>query len=295
MSDGRTYWLAKDAAWWRREWIVVLGEEFGPAGPAVIDWLECEAKSQNDGGRVKAGPTTVARGTFVDVVTVSHVLSRAVTLCLLLDYEEHGGRFTCRIAWWQADQGKASAAKRKRDWRAGGPENTDDPAPLSRSVPDCPGESRSVPKCPPTGQDSINVKDSFRAAASRAAHESEKASSEDKATCRLFAEMLLAHNSKARIPKAGTGAQAEWLRHMRLLREADANEPGEIARLVRWVFTSGHKDALFWADTIAAPAGFRKHFAQIWARMLAADRPPLAAVPDRPETSVEYLRRTGQL
>ena len=80
MSDGRTHWWAKDSAWWRREWIVELGEEFGAEGPAVIDWLACEAKAQNDGGFVKAGRKSVARGCFVPAETVSHVLSRSVSL-----------------------------------------------------------------------------------------------------------------------------------------------------------------------------------------------------------------------
>jgi hypothetical protein len=144
MSAGRTIWRAKDVGWWRREWIVVLGEEFGAAGPAVIDWLECEAKAQNDGGTVKAGPNTAARGCFVDVVTVSHVLSRAVTLGLLVDYRESDGRFICRIAWWQGDQEKALAANRQARSRSRPPVNPDDPPPLSRPVTPSHVESRSV-------------------------------------------------------------------------------------------------------------------------------------------------------
>ena len=153
-GGGRTVWRAKDAAWWRREWIVELGEEFGAAGPSVIDWLECEAKSQNDGGRVKAGPRTVARGCFVDLVTVGHVLSRSVTLGLLVDYEDKGGRFECRISWWQADQDKSSAAIRKARQRAA---NTGDSESLSRSVTVSHGESRPVTECPTTGQDRTGV------------------------------------------------------------------------------------------------------------------------------------------
>lgn len=147
MSGGRTVWRAKDAGWWRREWIVALGEEFGAAGPAVIDWLECEAKAQNDGGLVKAGPRTVARGCFVDVVTVGHVLSRAVTLGLLLDYRESDGRFICRIAWWQADQQRLADTVRKQRQRNGATADPDDMPPPSRPVTDGHGESRPVTKC----------------------------------------------------------------------------------------------------------------------------------------------------
>lgn len=114
MSNGRTIWWAKDCAWWRREWIVVLGEEFGPAGPAVIDWLSCEAKAQNDGGWVKTGRRSVSRGCFVPLVTVGHVLSRSVTLGLLEDFSELNDRFQCRISGWRSDQERGQAAARKQ-------------------------------------------------------------------------------------------------------------------------------------------------------------------------------------
>lgn len=128
--SGRTIWLAKDADWWQREWIIALGEEFGPAGPAVIDWLECAAKRQHSAGYVKAGLRALARGVFTEVVTVSHVLSRAVTLGLLVDYEERDGIFTGQISWWDADQTRALDASRQRRHRA----KTEDSAALSRSV-----------------------------------------------------------------------------------------------------------------------------------------------------------------
>src|SRR6185312_2449152 len=137
VSDGRTIWRARDTHWREREWIVILGEEFGAAGPAVIDYLEDQAKLQNDGGRVKTGPRAIARGSFVDVVTVGHVLSRSVTLGLLDEFEDRDGRFTCRVTWFAADQGKAMAANRKAKQRASTPVEPDDPSPLSRSVPPC--------------------------------------------------------------------------------------------------------------------------------------------------------------
>lgn len=144
MSDGRTIWRARDTHWREREWIVILGEEFGAAGPAVIDYLEDQAKIQNDGGRVKSGPRAVARGAFVDSVTVGHVLSRAVTLGLLVDYRESNGRFVCTIAWFAADQGKGLAANRKQRQRSGATVKPDDPAPLSRSVTQSHAPSRGV-------------------------------------------------------------------------------------------------------------------------------------------------------
>jgi hypothetical protein len=118
MAEGRTVWWCKDAGWWRREWIVDLGLEFGPGGPALIDWLACEAKAQNDGGRVKSGVKAASRGCFLDVKTASHVLARAVTLGLIEDWEERDGRFTCRISGWSSDQEKAQATARKANQRS---------------------------------------------------------------------------------------------------------------------------------------------------------------------------------
>lgn len=117
MSGGRTIWWPKDTAWHRRERIVELGEEFGPVGPLIIDWLSCEAKVQDDGGTVKSGVRSVARGCFTDVVTVRHVLSGAVRVEQLEDFEEANGRFECRISGWKADNERGSAAVRKRAQR----------------------------------------------------------------------------------------------------------------------------------------------------------------------------------
>lgn len=288
MSDGRTVWWGKDAGWWRRERIVELGEEFGPGGPAVVDWLTCEAKVQNDGGYVKSGQKSIARGVFMDAVTVGHVLSRAVALGLLDEFEEDAGLFTCRISGWRVEQERYLAANRKANQRAKNPIDPDDPSPLSRTVTDSHGESRPVPKCPPTGQDSVNG--SSTSAASRAEKEAAKASDDDRRNCRLFGELALQRNPKVKIPKAGSGAWAEWLRSMRLLREADDNTAAEIERVIRWVFTDPSDSAVFWATTIQAPSGLREHFAQIWAKMTSASGPGLRAVPP-PESSAAYLAR----
>lgn len=117
MSGGRTIWWAKDARWWARERIVELALEFGPGGPAVIDYLSGEAKLQNDGGRVKAGVLSVARGCFVEPETVRHVLSRSVTLGLLDEMEWSESRFDCRISGFAQDQSRGNAAFRKQDQR----------------------------------------------------------------------------------------------------------------------------------------------------------------------------------
>lgn len=146
MSDGRTSWWPKDSAWWRREHVVALGVEFGPDGPAVLDWLSCEAKAQNDGGWVKAGVLSCSRGCFVEAVTVGHVLSRAVALGALDDFTRADGRFTARISGWRKDNERGQAAVRKAAQRdreaAESPARADDPASTEPVTPR--DESRSV-------------------------------------------------------------------------------------------------------------------------------------------------------
>jgi hypothetical protein len=131
MSGGRTVWWAKDSAWWRREAIVELGEEFGAAGPAVLDWLACEAKAQNDGGMVRAGYRAIARGCFVELVTVRDVVSRAVALGALEDLAGDDRRFDARISGWQNDQERARGAMRTARWRDG---STDGAEPTRRTA-----------------------------------------------------------------------------------------------------------------------------------------------------------------
>lgn len=139
VSEGRTIWFPLDTGWFRREHVVELGEEFGPVGPLVLAWLSLEAKMQNDGGVVKAGPKAVARGVFSDAVTVSHVLSRAVRIGALHHYSEHDGRFTCTISGWEMDNRRGWDSFRKADSRA-----------KNRPVvTECHDESRPVTEVPP--------------------------------------------------------------------------------------------------------------------------------------------------
>lgn len=118
-GEGRTVWQAQDAAWWRRERIVLLGQEFGSEGPAVANWLECEAKAQNAGGLVKAGYATAAHGTFIEggAARAREIVSYAVEIGFLEDFEEGERTFTATIAAYSADQGKGRAATRKADQR----------------------------------------------------------------------------------------------------------------------------------------------------------------------------------
>lgn len=239
MTDGRTIWRAKDALWHEREWIVTLVDEFGPAGYAVIDYLEAQAKMQNDGGRVKAGPRAVARATGADVVTVGHVLSRSVTLGLLDEWQDRDGRFTCRIVWFVADQGRAMAANRKARQRDGDPLDKGDPPPLSRSVTLGHGESRSVTECPPTGQDSTEVNASAKADACVAASpplSDERQEVEDRVLflCRLMSdEVRSAHG----IPDSSREARPvkSWHDACRSMLTRDGYRPDQVEFAIRWV------------------------------------------------------------
>jgi len=170
MSSGRTSWWAKDGGWYDRERVVELGEEFGPAGTTVLDWLSCQAKLQNDGpfdaptGVVKSGFRAVARGCFIaDANVVKEIVEFAVEIGALDDLEVNGRTFTCRISGWRSEQGRAAQTARKRDQRAAGHPGTSEDNPgrdtpeSPRTTRDNPGPKRSpsqvVPESPTTGHD----------------------------------------------------------------------------------------------------------------------------------------------
>lgn len=158
MSDGRTVWLAKDSGWWRREAVIEMLGEVGPTGPAVVDWLACEAKAQNQGGMVKTGYRVIAHSLFIDLVTVRPIVSLGVRVGLLDDWQEDGRTFTCRISGWKSEQERALAASRKARQRAAAQEESPAPGLFSRTdaAAGSHGVSRLVtprPKMSPTGQD----------------------------------------------------------------------------------------------------------------------------------------------
>jgi 5-methylcytosine-specific restriction endonuclease McrA len=97
MSDGRTVWLPKDAAWWRREYVVELGEEFGAEGPAVLDWLCCEATSQNRGGRLETTYRLVSAGCFVPPPRIRPILQFAADVEAITHLEDRPESLRCRV------------------------------------------------------------------------------------------------------------------------------------------------------------------------------------------------------
>jgi hypothetical protein len=149
-ATGRSFWWPKDGLWWDREHVVELGLEFGPGGPAVLDWLSCHAKLQNDGGWVKAGFQACGRGCFVDAVTVRHVVSRAVALGALDDFTGDDRKFTCRISGWKADNDRARAAVRQQERRDRVKAAKNAVEPTAPDGPREPGVTRHAPSRPVT-------------------------------------------------------------------------------------------------------------------------------------------------
>lgn len=153
MSDGLTTYWAKDAAWWRRGRIVELGQEHGPAGPAVVDWLIGEARTQGPirghDGSVKSAYAAVAHGCFLrgGADEARTVIATAVEVGLLDDFTEEGRSFTCRISGWKteidrptvaeirAQQRAREAEKDRQRQEATGGDSPSDPDALSPVVP----------------------------------------------------------------------------------------------------------------------------------------------------------------
>jgi hypothetical protein len=64
-APGRTVWRAKPCGWRDRERTVALGDEFGPAGPLMLDVLEELAKEQRGDGAVRTGLRSLSRAAFL--------------------------------------------------------------------------------------------------------------------------------------------------------------------------------------------------------------------------------------
>lgn len=277
MTNGRTVWWAKDAAWWRRERTVELLEEFGTGGPAVIDWLSCEAKAQNDGGFVKTGCRAIARGLCMEAVTVGHVLSRAVTLGLLDDYTEDRGVISCRVSGWKTDQERAQAAKRKADQRAREPINTGDEG---TDVTAGHSESRPVTESPPTGQDRTELTTPTGVVTTDEHRE------DVERLCLLLSELT---RKRADVPKVSPRYRVNnrGRRAMRLLLDKDGRSAEEVERAIRWV--DSHD---FWSGVILSPDKLRAHYDEI---RLQARRQRNGTDPAKAERDERRLAAVGRL
>ncbi|MDO8187231.1 hypothetical protein Q5424_09285 [Conexibacter sp. JD483] len=258
MSDGRTVWWPKDSAWWRREHVVELGEEFGPAGPAVLDWLTCEAKAQNDGGRVKAGLRSCARGAFVEADLVDRVLLRAAALGALDDYVRADGRFTARISGWEQDNERGRAAFRKARQRERDGAVTD--RDVSRPV--TPGHAEA-----PTGEDRTGQQETAGAVIAAPAG----AGGFDEHVirlCRLQSELARARTNQASSSRRLLPTR-RWHVAMDRLMRLDGWTPEQVEHVIRWV--DRHS---FWAPNVLTAEALRRHFDRFAAAINAERRGP---------------------
>ncbi len=144
MSSGaRVTWRAKPCGWRDRERVVALGEEFGPAGPLMLDLLEELAKEQR--GPVRAGLRSLARGAFLErgeagTDHARRILIFAAKLGALDELEiaeDVAMTVTCRVSGFSEDQGAGYESVKRAMTRAS----------------TCPENRDTVPSLPPTGQD----------------------------------------------------------------------------------------------------------------------------------------------
>ena len=84
----------KDVGWHRQETVVVLGEEFGAAGPMILDWLTCNVSSV---GVVDAAWSEIATGTFVGREIVERVVEHLALQGDLEVLADDGDRLQCQM------------------------------------------------------------------------------------------------------------------------------------------------------------------------------------------------------
>lgn len=270
-------WLKHDAWFLADDKIRRLGHTFGAQGPLVAEALLELAKRQKTGGDVEISWSYLVEHAFVAGrgVAARRKARAIVELCAELEFAEifeiddEGVRLT--LPKWRRIQGAGvPGGERTAKWRARKTGASDEDVTSQNG-----GRDVTVTELSRAHAEEVREREEAKASSSgadRAEKEMGKASEEDRANCRLFAELVRQHNPKAKLPKAGTSAQAEWYQQMRLLRTADNNAGEEIAAVIRWVFTDPSKDAMFWGTTIQAPSGLRSHYAQIHAKMTAAHR-----------------------
>lgn len=267
MSNGRTFYLPKDVGWWRRENVVVLADEFGPVGPAVVDWLFCEAGAQRAaadraeraeyGGQVKSGVNAVKRGIGADDVDqVRDVIERAAQVGALDDLEWlDDRRFVCRVSGWRSDVERVltreDARQRKRRQRDRERHATSHP---SRDV--TPGHverKRERKKDNDNDTSDANASDSARAGAhARDATAVDRDQHPDHMRLSTLLADLVAENGSRR----PTDTQiAGWCRDVRLMVERDGRTLEQIERAIRWCQADE-----FWRGNVLSMRSLRKQY-----------------------------------
>jgi hypothetical protein len=99
VTDGRTYWWAKDAGWWRTPNVVDLAAEFGPGGALTLDWLCCETRLQDNRGHLRSTYARVARACFLPGAQLAErIVQRLADFREITRLVEDGTTFSCRVA-----------------------------------------------------------------------------------------------------------------------------------------------------------------------------------------------------
>jgi hypothetical protein len=255
VTSGRTVWRAKDAAWWRRERVVELGQEFGAAGPAVLDWLEGEAKAQNDGGRVKTGFRALAHGVFTSHDEARAIVARAIEIGALDDFEEQGRGFIVRVSGFTHDQTLGRDAMKKAATRATGPEGTTGDTP--RPDPDEEGQAGTTGG--PTREDRREVKEEPVGSSSSEVDQNDDERVDVNELCTLLADRV--EQNTGRRPNV----TKSWRREARLLLDRDGRTVDQVRAVIDWCQADS-----FWRSNVLGMPKLRDKFDQLTLRMKAA-------------------------
>lgn len=290
MSSGRTTWWGKDGRWWGRERQVLLGQEFGTEGPGVMDWLSCEAQTQREGGRVKAGYAAIAHGCFAQsAARVREIVQRAVEIGALDDFTD-GEPFTARISGWSSDQSAIRAATRQADKRdrdrvaSAGEQKPPQPSHApSRSVTASHRESHDH-----TRPDQSSKDDSLRSSSRRELDDEQVGeqpiTAENAPLCCLLADLIVENGS----PRPRIGKR--WLAAEQLLLGKDERDPGEAERLVRWCQASE-----FWRPNVLSMAKFREKYDTLRLQSQRSESPIRAAsTRESPGELIAAIRAKGE-
>lgn len=264
--DGCTYWWMKDCGWWRREGIIILGQEFGPSGPVIIDWLACEAKLQNDGGYVKSGPLAVAHGCFTSPSVTRNALRRAVELGVLEDYKEDRGRFTCRLSGWSSDQKRGLNALRQQRFRERKRLGVEPNSSQSKHVTQRDSALRSVTQrygaSPSVTRNEKRIEDIEKTPTSSSLLVGDFSRAENRPEllqlCSRLADAIILNDPKAK-PDPNS---KRWLEAMRLLLDKDGRSVAEVERVIDWCQADS-----FWRSNILSIPTLREKFTQLAIRM----------------------------
>jgi hypothetical protein len=110
----RRVWFARDTGFTADPRIQVLGDEYGPGGPLVIEELLALAKLAGRDGAIDVPFATVARRSFVTPALVKKIVADAGSSGLLEAVDANGKGLSARFCNWSHWHPKdPTAAERK--------------------------------------------------------------------------------------------------------------------------------------------------------------------------------------